>query len=361
MTLRAALFGALELRSDQRSVTVTSPLIAALLGCLALDGSNGTPLAREEVIERLWPDRSAKKARHLLSDTLHRARTMLGDLAACVVADRQSLRLVGVTVDVREFELLARSTEPRDWQAAIALYRGDVLPGVDGEWIDERRHNLRNRYLGLLERLTRALETNGATNDALEAALLWSRADPLNEQAHGAVMRCYAHLDQRSAALHQYHFLRSLLWRHLQIEPLPETVELAARIAANLPLARGAPPQPPAPDRGEDESRTIRTVLLAHADAPLGRRLTDADRVSVRWTIDAGAEDARLRRTTTPAEVRRHRILRLLAEAAAQGAAPTDQDLADALGVTRRTIETDMAALRCEGIPIETRRRSRQR
>lgn len=360
MTLRVALFGALELRSDERSVTVTSPLIAALLGCLALDGSNGTPLAREEVIERLWPDRSAEKARHLLSDTLHRARTLLGDLANCVHVDRQSLRMAGVSVDVREFELLARSTEARDWQAAIALYRGDVLPSVDGEWIDERRHNLRNRYLGLLERLTGTLETKGDAHDALETALLWSRADPLNEHAHGAIMRCYAHLDQRSAALRQYHFLRSLLWRHLQSDPLPETVELAARIAANLPLASSAPPSLPAPASDKGKNQTIRTVMLARADAPLGSRLTDADRVCVRWTIDAGAEDAALRRTATPAEVRRHRILRLLAEAAAQGAAPTDQDLADALGVTRRTIEHDMRILRDRGESLATRRRDRR-
>ncbi|MCS6937895.1 MAG: DUF1670 domain-containing protein, partial [Roseiflexus sp.] len=85
-----------------------------------------------------------------------------------------------------------------------------------------------------------------------------------------------------------------------------------------------------------------------------------ADRVCVRWTIDAGAEDAALRRTATPAEVRRHRILRLLAEAAAQGAAPTDQDLADALGVTRRTIEHDMRILRDRGESLATRRRDRR-
>lgn len=361
MTVRVALLGTLELRSDQRNMTVTAPSIAALLGCLALDSSNGTPLGREDVIERLWPDLSEKKARHLLSDTLHRARTILGDLADCLSVDRQSLRMVSVSVDVREFELLARSTEPGDWQAAIALYRGDILPSVDGEWIEERRYNLRNRYLGLLERLTGALEADGNTDEALNAALLWSHNDSLNDHAHAAVMRCYARLNQRSAALRQYHFLKSLLWRHLQIEPLSETTQLAARIAENLPLERGVAPQPPAANGDMGENRMIRTVVLARADALLGRRLTDADRVCVRWTVDAGVEDAEVRRTTTPVELRRHRIRRLLAEAAAQGAAPTDQDLADALGVTRRTIEHDMRILRDSGESLATRRRNRRR
>ena len=40
-----------------------------------------------------------------------------------------------------------------------------------------------------------------------------------------------------------------------------------------------------------------------------------------------------------------HRLKRLLEEARAQGAAPTDEDLAHALQVQVRTIERDMAAL----------------
>lgn len=362
MTLHIALLGTLELRAGERSITVTAPSVAALLGCLALDGSNGTALGREEVIARLWPEYPTATARRLLSHTLHRARAILGQFVDCVVVGRQTLRLVGVTVDVREFELLARSTEPHDWQTAIALYRGDVLSSVDGEWIEERRHNPRNRYLGLLERLSSALEADGdRTNDALDSALLWSRADPLNEQAHAAVMRCYATLGQRSAALRQYHYLRGLLHHHLGIEPSEETVELVARIVSTPTPASVPPPPSNTPAEPGLESQTIRMVMLARAGALLGRRLTAADRVRVRWTIDAGAEDAALRRTGTTVALRHHRIRRLLAEAAAQGAAPTDQDLADALGVARRTIETDMATLRREGIPIETRRRSHQR
>lgn len=43
---------------------------------------------------------------------------------------------------------------------------------------------------------------------------------------------------------------------------------------------------------------------------------------------------------------RRHRLLRLLAEAQSQGAAPIYRHLAKALGVSERTVERDMAALR---------------
>lgn len=95
------------------------------------------------------------------------------------------------------------------------------------------------------------------------------------------------------------------------------------------------------------------TVRLARAEAPLGRPLTEADFVSVRWTLST-VSDAAIPDAT---ERRRHILRRLLAEAGAQGAAPTDDDLARALGVARRTIERDMAALQAAGHPLPTRRR----
>jgi biotin operon repressor len=54
-------------------------------------------------------------------------------------------------------------------------------------------------------------------------------------------------------------------------------------------------------------------------------------------------------------------LRRLLAEAEAQGAAPTDDDLARALGISRRTVLRDMEALREAGVTFPTRRRSPSR
>jgi len=64
--------------------------------------------------------------------------------------------------------------------------------------------------------------------------------------------------------------------------------------------------------------------------------------VTVAWTLEA-PEDAQVGDKTAR---RRHRLQRLLEEARAQGAAPTQRDLAKALGVGLRTIERDMAAVK---------------
>lgn len=96
-------------------------------------------------------------------------------------------------------------------------------------------------------------------------------------------------------------------------------------------------------------------VTLARADAPLGRPLTPDEKVTLCWTVEA-PEDASVAGKVAR---RRYVLCRLLAEAEAVGAAPTDAELAAALGVCRHTILRDVAALGREGARFPTRRRRR--
>ncbi len=93
------------------------------------------------------------------------------------------------------------------------------------------------------------------------------------------------------------------------------------------------------------------SVRLPAASAPTGRPLRDDEYVTVTWTVDTPEDEV------IPDKVlRRHlRLLRLLREAADQSAAPTVPDLAQALGVSARTIERDLAVLREAGHAARTR------
>lgn len=95
------------------------------------------------------------------------------------------------------------------------------------------------------------------------------------------------------------------------------------------------------------------SARVVRATVPLGRTLADTDYAHIRWTVNAPEDEAIIDRT----ERRRFVLKRLLAEAAAQGAAPTDDDLALALGVSRRTILRDMHALDQAGVKRATRKR----
>lgn len=66
----------------------------------------------------------------------------------------------------------------------------------------------------------------------------------------------------------------------------------------------------------------------------------------VTWTVDAGPADAALLRAEGAVPLRRARLMRLLAEARAQGGSPRIADLAGVLHVSQRTIQRDLATLR---------------
>ena len=50
--------------------------------------------------------------------------------------------------------------------------------------------------------------------------------DPLQEQVHRTLMRCYAQQGRRTEALRQYSFCRSVLWKEVRASPEDETERL---------------------------------------------------------------------------------------------------------------------------------------
>lgn len=96
---------------------------------------------------------------------------------------------------------------------------------------------------------------------------------------------------------------------------------------------------------------TCTVVRLPRDDVPLGRALRETDWIEVTWTVsepnDYGPVDK--------AETRRRRIVRLVGEARAQGAAPRVEDLATVIEVSVATVRRDLASLRSAGHRLHTR------
>ena len=110
---------------------------------------------------------------------------------------------------------------------------------------------------------------------------------------------------------------------------------------------------------GSAPSATVRPgqvrQVVASLKAPFGPPLAEADKVEVTLTVDAGAEDAELKRRKGAEGQRRGQILRLIEEALEQGGVLTQEDLARALKVSVRTIRRDVQALKAEGYLVHTR------
>jgi DNA-binding SARP family transcriptional activator len=99
------------------------------------------------------------------------------------------------------------------------------------------------------------------------------------------------------------------------------------------------------------QNPVVSTVVLPRAGAPTGRSLRAEERVEVQWTVEVPEDVA----VVDVAERRRRQLLRLLDEATRQGAAPTVDDLADAVGASRSTVRRDLATMRQQGVATPTR------
>lgn len=96
-------------------------------------------------------------------------------------------------------------------------------------------------------------------------------------------------------------------------------------------------------------------VILARRDAGSGPGLVETPMTEVVWTVDAGLEDREVLERHGHRALRRTRVLRLAHEALDQAAVATQEDLAQVLHVSVRTIKRDCAHLKAEGFEIPTR------
>ena len=196
----------------------------ALLAWLAL-----TPGVhpRSEVAARFWPDVLDESARASLRVALSSVRATLGPAAGQLTSTRDRVgfaRDADVWVDAAAFEALCAHGRVEE---ALALRRGELLAGLDDEWVYAARDAFAAR---LSEALAAAVERADTPVHALALARERAAADPLSEAAHRDVIRLLATTGDRGAALLHYNRLRQRLAETLGVAPSAETRALVERV-----------------------------------------------------------------------------------------------------------------------------------
>lgn len=156
---RIELLGGLKVILGERTITrFRTRQTGALLAYLAYH--LGPPLAREVVIEALWPEIEPRTGRNNLSMALTSLRGQLEppgtDAGAVIQSDRFTVRLnpAAVVTDVAEFLTALQEAERanedtkrnRALRQAIDLYSGTLLPGYYDEWTAWERHRLQELF-----------------------------------------------------------------------------------------------------------------------------------------------------------------------------------------------------------------------
>jgi len=258
--LSVRLLGNLEIELDGRALEPPSSRRArALLGWLALDRRMHS---RSRLAARFWPDVLDESARTSLRSALSALRRSLGpDSERYLIAGRDQVGLAGdseVWTDVAEFE---RCVEHDRLDEALALCRGELLAGLDDDWVYERRDEFRDRVAGLLALLAARTEGKGQLQTAIEYTRRQVALDPLAEEPQRDLMRRLAAAGDRAAALRVYERLAGRLRDELRIAPSPATRELADTLrhgGEEEPVAPAAAPAGPV----AEPASTVVTLLF---------------------------------------------------------------------------------------------------
>lgn len=191
----------------------------------------------EEITEVVWPGLDSSTGRRRLRNVLTRLRAACGD-----IVERQEDALVlvpDVAVDVHRFEdaaVEALRLGPREAHAvelaasAVALYRGDLLPGDRfADWTSAPRERLRRRFVGLLDLLAVAAFNRG---DPDEALLLLEQGIELEHYDEERYLRAAAMLlaaQRRGAAAVMLRRARAML-DELGVTPSRRFLEIEERL-----------------------------------------------------------------------------------------------------------------------------------
>ncbi|MYW05491.1 BTAD domain-containing putative transcriptional regulator, partial [Streptomyces sp. SID3343] len=261
------------------------------------------PVPREELAALLWPEQAPKSWEGALRGVLSRVRAFLGHAgydASSVLRHRAGCYVLslpeGTEVDVEAAEGALIEAEALAVHGAFAQARSRAhdaheilalpfLPGLDGDWVNDRRTRWRSaRLRALTVSVTTELHL-GRTDAAVTRAVQLVDLDPFRESSHRLLMTAHAAGGDRAAALRAYESCRRLLDNELGVGPSPETESAFLRLLGGdagsqplpvpAPAARftsPAPTQPPPPPTNPPHSapgpivgRTAELRVLADA------------------------------------------------------------------------------------------------
>ncbi|MCZ8511925.1 BTAD domain-containing putative transcriptional regulator [Paenibacillus filicis] len=229
------LLGCLKITIDDKELTtVFSGSKVKLLAYLLL--TFDMPQSRKQIAFDFWPDSTEKQ-------TLSNLRKLLHNLRGCHPKIDRYLKITPSYIhwndelpfisDVREFEQAAKGKHLCELRKAEELYKGELLPGFNEEWLDARRKQLAQTYLNMLDKLISILESQREYPSAIFYANKLLVRNQLSEETYRMLMRLHA-LNKDMAGVAQIYRRMHRTWQEeLGIGPAEETVQLLERLMQN--------------------------------------------------------------------------------------------------------------------------------
>jgi DNA-binding SARP family transcriptional activator/TolB-like protein/tetratricopeptide (TPR) repeat protein len=265
---------------------LAQPKRFALLAYLSLATPRGFH-RRDTLLALFWPESDEAHARAALRKALHILRRAVGEELIVSRGDDE----VAVDFDRMSCDVVAFDDHVSRGRVseALALYRGDLLPGffvndVPGfeQWLERERSRLRGVASRAADRLTSQLESDGRLGDAVAAARTAASIAPTDERVFRRLLELLSRVGDRTGAITAYEDFVRRAAESADVEPSIETRNLVADIRAG----RGPSVNPsPSDDLERRSVAASESVCLEQTGGPMAVNLRAAGRVRTRWRV----------------------------------------------------------------------------
>ncbi len=268
-----------------------------------LTAQNGRAVPRDELAELLWGEELPATWEKALRVLMTKLRAVLeqcgidGSTALTSAFGCYKLTLpAGTWIDV---EAAAEAVERAEaalsagdlaevrsqGSAAAAIARRSFLPGQDGNWVEERRRDLRELLVRSLKTLYDVSFMAGEYGEAVRHVEEVIELEPFRESAYRGLMEAHAAAGNRAEALRAYDRCRRLLAEELGAYPSPETEsvyrDLLRAPSLGAPDTGSASDEPndgatPAPVPVKPQRKTV-TVLFCDVAGSAALETTDPE------------------------------------------------------------------------------------
>ncbi|HEV2375760.1 MAG TPA: BTAD domain-containing putative transcriptional regulator, partial [Streptosporangiaceae bacterium] len=262
--LRVQVLGPVRARCDGQELDLGPPQRRAILVALAM--AAGRTVSRQDLIDRVW-DNPTDKADSSLHTHISRLRKVLdpGRDHEILAGGRTGYVLrvgpgqvdalaftAGVTAARREREAGDLASAAQSLAAALELWQGTALAGVEGQWAGTERVRLEEARLAAEEEHAAVQLALGRHCEVTPELAGLVRRHPLREELRCLLMLALYRSGRQADALAVFHDTRRVLDEELGIEPGPALRRLHGQVlAADPALLLTAQPGPAEPGPAE--------------------------------------------------------------------------------------------------------------
>lgn len=251
--LKIRLFGQVSVQRGGEPLSGLSTKALELLCYLLLHRERGH--TREALAGVFWPEAPDSLSKKYLRQAIWRLGSALACQADPARAESSQLLIVHPDwirvnteaawwLDVAVFEQaydLYRDTPGEDLtdsqaqalEAAVVLYRGDLIETWYQDWCVYERDRLQLTYLAMLDQLMSHCEARQLYAKGIAYGQCVLRYDSARESTHRHLMRLYYRAGDRTTALRQYDRCAAALVKHFNLPPSRETIALYHQIRSD--------------------------------------------------------------------------------------------------------------------------------